>query len=306
MCGAGCGWAGSVGAPARACRPGRRDRQRMGNESSMPCSSGRGDPGCGALLDCQSSRAPVPMHRQPPEYATPQRGINRLGGVQPAGATYTTVGGGATPIRPEFDGRENQYENGRPYPADSRGKVAFQPAGPTDPRGLAFDPGSRAMMDLQDERRRQSQQTADEMAEKRRLQAEQALQQAQAQQQVQREQMAQQQQAQREQMERERMARQQQAERQAERAHAERVQAERAQAEREQAARQQAERDRALLEREEVQREQMRRQQHQQQQQQQQQQQRQTAQHAPSEPEPHWVRKVCCLVLVNIRSSNFF
>ena len=203
----------------------------------MPCSSSRGDPGCGSLLDCQSSRAPVPLHRQPPEH-NPQRGISRLGGVQPAGATYTTVGGGgAPPVLPPGDVREKDYGSGR---------VAFQPVGPTDARARQYEPGSRPVLDLQEERRRQMTQGADEVAEKRRQQAEQAVQQAQALQQAQREQMAMYQ------SEREQMARQQQADREkVARQQADREQAVKAeqlaavharqqQAEREQMARQQA------------------------------------------------------------------
>ena len=214
----------------------------------MPCSSSRGDPGCGSLLDCQSSRAPVPLHRQPPEH-NPQRGISRLGGVQPAGATYTTVGGRppatatvggvapAPPVLPPGDVREKDY---------GRGRVAFQPVGPTDARARQYEPGSRPVLDLQEERRRQMTQGADEVAEKRRQQAEQAVQQAQALQQAQREQMAMYQ------SEREQMARQQQADREkVARQQADREQAVKAeqlaavharqqQAEREQMARQQA------------------------------------------------------------------
>jgi hypothetical protein len=196
----------------------------MGNEASI-CSSSRGDPGCGSLLDCQSSRAPVPLHRQPPE-RNPQRGISRLGGVQQAGATYTTVGGPPTVLPP----------------GEVRERMAFQPAGPNDVYARARhneyynEPGARPVLDLQEERRRQTTQGADEMAEKRRQQAEQAVQQAQAQQQAQRELMAMQQQA-----EREKMARQQAEREQAVKAeHLAAMQARQQQAEREQMARQQA------------------------------------------------------------------
>jgi len=219
----------------------------------MPCASGRSDPSCGGLLDCQSTRAPISLNRQPIKHSIPQRGLNRLGGQQPGASTYTTVGGGGGAPQPlprdlphDREGRENNYDNGtaRGYTMEARSKVAFQAQGPPDVRpGLL---SSRPVLDLQEQRRQQSQQSADELAEQRRwqaAQAQQALQQAQAQQQAQREQMA---------RERENM-------------------------EREQARRQQLQQQQPELQRKQMQ-------------QPQQQSQQQYAR--PPEEEPHWVRKV--------------
>ena len=151
----------------------------MGNEASMPCASGRGDPGCSGLLDCQSTRAPIPLNRQPPENHAPTRGMNRLGGIQPGAATFTMVGGATPPAREVGEGRENNYDNGLARYQDARfGKTAFQAGGPPD-RDMGGDnplPISRPMMDLQEQRRKQNQQSADEMAEQRRRQAQQAQQ----------------------------------------------------------------------------------------------------------------------------------
>lgn len=168
----------------------------MGNEASMPCASGRGDPGCSGLLDCQSTRAPIPLNRQPPENQAPTRGMNRLGGIQPGAATFTMVGGATPPVREPVEGRENNYDNGLAKYQDARyGRTAFQTGGPLDRdmRGESSPaPISRPVMDLQEQRRKQNQQSAEDLAEQRRRQteqAQQALQQVQAQQQAQREQM---------------------------------------------------------------------------------------------------------------------
>jgi hypothetical protein len=230
----------------------------------MPCASGRGDPSCSGLLDCQSTRAPVPLNRQPPENHMPTRGVNRLGGIQPGAATFTMVGSSVSPGRrpgDPMDGRENSYDNGLARQLEGRGgKTAFQAGGPADTRGVASPgPISRPIMDLQEQRRRQIQQSADDLADERRKQAQQAqqaLQHVQAQQQAQREQMA----REREELERQQMRRKQMEERQWQ---------------------EEQQRTEAL-------------QQLQLQQLQQQQQQQHTLHQAQQrlEPEPHWVRKV--------------
>lgn len=136
----------------------------MGNEASMPCASSRGDPSCSSLLDCNSSRTPVPLNRQPNEFSAPQRGVSRLGGRQPAGATFTAVG-----ERAQRGGRENGHANvasewSRHGHAHQDGRKAFAAAGaPERSQGSA----PRPVMDLQEQRRRQLSQMPEKSAEER-------------------------------------------------------------------------------------------------------------------------------------------